>query len=180
MGVNNKYVLGHIGRFETQKNHSFLIDIFKAVHDRKENAVLLLVGDGLLKREISNKVDRLGLSDCVIFTGVRTDIPELLQAMDVFVFPSLFEGVPVTLVEAQASGIHCVVSDTISKEIFVTDLLETVSLDQPAGVWADNILEYHDGYPREDTYDAIVDAGYDVQTTAEWIEGFYLGINRCQ
>lgn len=178
LSLDNKFVLGHIGRFETQKNHLFLLDIFKAVHDRKEDAVLLLIGDGVLKQEVRSRIDQLDLSDCVILTGVRTDIPELLQAMDVFVFPSLFEGIPVTLVEAQASGVHCVVSDTISEETVITDLIETVSLAQPAGIWADTIIKYYSGYPRRDTHDMIIAAGYDVGNTAEWLERFYLGISQ--
>lgn len=177
LDIENKYVVGHIGRFEKVKNHTYLIDIFKAVHDSKEDAVLLLVGDGDLRQEIISKVNRMGLSDRVIFAGVRTDIPQLLQAMDVFVFPSLYEGIPVTLVEAQASGMHCIVSDTISKDVFVTDRIETVSLDQPVKMWSDAVLRHYDGYDRNNTYDAIIDAGFDVRNTAKWLEGFYLRIN---
>ena len=114
LGVSEKLVIGHVGRFFPQKNHRFLIEIFKEIHDRNADAVLLLVGGGelddSLKNEIKQKVEDLGLTDCVQFLGVREDVNELMQAFDLFLLPSLFEGLPVTMVEAQASGLPCVIS----------------------------------------------------------------------
>ena len=139
--IKDRFVIGHIGRFHPQKNHDFLIDIFKKVHDINNNAVLMLVGDGELKQIIQEKIENLGLCDSVIFTGVRSDIPDLLQAIDVFVFPSIFEGLGIVAVEAQAAGIPCIVADTIPKEAYITDLIKSISLSEPVDVWSKAILK---------------------------------------
>jgi len=109
--IINKFVIGHIGRFDLQKNHIFIIEIFKKIFTIDKNSILILVGDGKLK--IEQKVLDMGLYGNVIFTGVRSDIPELLQAMDVFLFPSLYEGFPLVLLEAQASGLKCIPRNVI-------------------------------------------------------------------
>lgn len=172
--IEDKFVIGHVGRFTTVKNHIFLIDVFRAFHDKNAKSVLLLVGDGELRQSIEKKVRDLGLSDNVIFTGVRSDIPDLLQAMDVFLFPSLYEGLPVTLIEAQASGIKCFVSDSVTEEVKITNQVEFVSLEQSPENWAEEILKYEDGYDRKDTYQEICNAGYDIKDNARWLQEFYL------
>ena len=111
------FVLGHVGRFNLQKNHSFLIEIFAHYHSIHANSKLMLVGDGPLRSEIEQKARELHIEDEVVFLGVRSDINRLLQAFDVFVFPSLHEGLPVSLIEAQGSGLPCIISDQISKEV---------------------------------------------------------------
>lgn len=170
----NDIVIGHIGRFHPQKNHSFLIDIFFECVKQNSNVKLLLVGDGNNKKKIQDKVDYLGISDKVIFTGVRTDIPELLQAMDVFVFPSLYEGLPVTLIEAQAAGLPCVISNCISDECVVTDGLITYKgVDESPDKWAKCILEQVSN-SRRNHMEEIQNAGYDVVSAATWLEDFYL------
>lgn len=174
--LEDKYVIGHVGRFQTQKNHTFLIDIFKGVADKYENAVLLLVGDGELRPSLEKKVNHLGLSDKVIFTGVRADISDLMQAMDVFVFPSLYEGLPVTLIEAQASGLPCVVSDTITKEIYLTNLIKSVELSSTVKEWSEEILNFKIESNKRDTSKEIIGAGYDVEKNSKWIEEFYFNI----
>jgi len=174
LGIENKFVIGHIGRFQTQKNHKFLIDVFKIIHSRNNNAVLLLVGDGELRQTIIEKVENLGLSDNVIFTGVRSDIPELLQAMDVFVFPSLYEGLGIAVIEAQAAGLHCIVADTIPKEAYITDLIESIPLTEKEDIWAERILKYNNGYNRQNTYEEVKSKGYDIYETTRWLEEFYL------
>lgn len=171
--LEEKLVVGHIGRFHTQKNHTFLIDIFKAVSDQNENAVLMLVGDGELRQSIDKKVQDLGMDDKVIFTGVRSDIPELLQAMDVFAFPSLYEGLPVTLVEAQASGLPCIVSDTITDEVYFTDLIKSLNLNSSLNEWVDEILKYSKDSMRRNITNEIIDAGYDIEKNSNWVENFY-------
>lgn len=176
--LEDKFVIGHIGRFHVQKNHEFLIDIFKSIHEINDNTVLLLVGEGELRSSIENKVVALGISDSVIFTGVRSDIPELLQSMDVFLFPSLFEGLPVTLIEAQAAGLKIIASDTITDEVKLTDLVDFVSLSQPTSYWAEKVLQYADGYDRRDTYYEICEAGYDVKDNAKLLESLYLDMNK--
>jgi glycosyltransferase involved in cell wall biosynthesis len=174
LGVNNNYVIGHVGRFQTQKNHSFLIDIFKEIYVKNNDCVLLLVGDGELRREIETKVKELGLTENVIFTGVRSDIPELFQAMDVFVFPSFYEGWGIVLVEAQASGLECFTSNkVVPKEVDVADLVEFVDLDKSAQVWADKILNVY-SYERNNTTDIIKTGGYDICQVVEDLQKWYL------
>lgn len=177
-GIEENYtVIGHVGRFHEAKNHGFLIDIFKKFHDKNNKSVLLLVGDGDLRSLIEKKVNDLELNDSVIFTRLRSDIPELLQAMDVFVFTSLYEGLPVTLIEAQTAGLKIIASDTITEEIKLTDLVEFISLEKPASYWADQVMRYSDGYERKNTYSEICNAGYDVKDSAKWLEEFYLDQN---
>lgn len=177
LNIENKFVIGHIGSFSKPKNHRFLIDIFYEVLKKDNNSVLLLVGDGRLRSQVEEKVKQLNLSGNVIFTGVRSDIPELLQAMDVLIFPSIYEGLPVTLIEAQASGVKCFVSDTISKEVKITEEVEFLSLEKPSEYWAERILECYNGYLRKDTLSLICKAGYDVGENAKWLEDFYLRKN---
>ncbi|QDY44832.1 glycosyltransferase family 1 protein [Planococcus glaciei] len=119
--LENKFVIGHVGRMYPEKNHFFLIDIFDSIYKQNNNTVLLLIGDGKLRSQLEKKVMELNLSENVIFTGIRNDIPELMQAMDLFLFPSLYEGLPVTLIEAQASGLPCVVSNTVTEETKITN-----------------------------------------------------------
>ncbi|MGN0522546.1 MAG: glycosyltransferase family 1 protein [Eubacterium sp.] len=171
--LNDEFVIGHIGLFSYIKNQSFLVDVFNEVNKRLPNSVLMLVGDGADRASVEQKVKDLALEKKVIFTGKRADINELLCAMDVFVLPSVFEGIPLTLIEAQASGIHCIASDSVSKKAKITDLFESVSLEEPAEKWADAVLKYADGYERKNTLQAVIDAGYDVKATAKRLLKFY-------
>lgn len=173
--VENKFVIGHIGRFTLLKNHSFLVDVFKNIYERNRNVVLLLVGDGDQLVTIQDKVNDLGLSESVIFTGVRSDIPELLQAMDIFVFPSIYEGLPVTLIEAQASGLRCIVSDSITKELMVTDLVKYLSLEETIETWSNEIC-LNSQYIRKNTSRDIRSGGYDISESSQWLMNFYLRI----
>ena len=115
LGVENKLVVGHVGRLNYIKNHKFLLDVFAELKKINADAVLLIVGEGEEKEAIEEKARRLGIENSVILTGVRDDVYDLLQAMDVFVFPSLKEGLPVTLIEAQATKLPCLISDTVSR-----------------------------------------------------------------
>ncbi len=130
-------VIGHIGRFMAQKNHDFLLDIFSEIRKKDENALLLLVGKGELEEQIRQKVRALDLEASVLFVGVRSDIPDVLSAMDVFVFPSLYEGMPNTIIEAQANGLTCVISDTITREADITGLVSYLPLTVSPAVWAE-------------------------------------------
>jgi glycosyltransferase involved in cell wall biosynthesis len=127
--TGNKLVIGHIGRINKQKNHDFLIDIFKEVQEREPDSLLVLAGEGHLRKAVEQKVKSLGLSEHVRFLGVREDVADLFQSFDLFLFPSLFEGLPVVLVEAQAAGLNCIVSDTITKETDITGRLKFKSLN---------------------------------------------------
>lgn len=174
MGLDGKFVVAHVGRFNAQKNHTFLIDIFNIIHYKNPDSVLLLVGGGDLEERIKLKVDSLGLTENVRFMGLRNDVNDILLAADVFLFPSLYEGLPVTLVEAQASGIKCVISDAVPRDCLITDNVDIVSLAETSGVWASEALKYADGYDREDMFEEIVSAGFDINENANWLEEFYI------
>jgi glycosyltransferase involved in cell wall biosynthesis len=178
LGIENKFVIGHVGRFQPPKNHDFLIQIFSEIINKNPHSVLLLVGEGELKNKVQKKVIHLGISDSVIFTGKRSDISEIVQAMDVFVFPSLYEGLGIGVVEAQASGLPCVIADTIPQEALITDLVEVLSLKKPKEYWAKEILKYNEKekYSRNSTYEQIKLNGYDIEETSKWLEKFYLKI----
>lgn len=139
---NDCFVVGHIGRFHEAKNHKYLIQIFVEILRRKPNAKLLLVGDGELREEIVQRCKLSGIKEQTIFAGLQSHPERFYQAMDVFLFPSLWEGLPMSVVEAQASGLPCIISDTITKNVQLTDLVKYESLDKPPAVWAEKILEY--------------------------------------
>jgi glycosyltransferase involved in cell wall biosynthesis len=176
LAVENKFTLGHIGSFTSPKNHEFLIDVFYEIKKRKKESVLLLIGDGNLREAIEDKVKKLGLSDSVIFTGVRSDVNDLLQGIDVVLFPSLFEGLPVSLIEAQANGLVCIISDRITDKVKLTEQVEFISLNKTPEYWAEQVLKYSKGYNRKNTYKEIRNAGYDVKENAIWLENFYTKI----
>lgn len=138
---SSAFVVGHIGRFNEQKNHMFLIDIFATLKKRRPDAYLLLVGKGDLEGEVRKKIHSLSLDESVVIISNREDIPEILHAIDSFVFPSLFEGLGIVLVEAQASGVKCVVSDKVNSEVYLSPLVVPLSLEAPPDVWVDAILD---------------------------------------
>lgn len=173
---SDEFLIGHVGRFCYPKNHHFLIDIFKKVN-RKVPAKLLLVGEGELRPEIEEKVEKLGLKEQVIFTGLRSDVSDLLQAMDVFVFPSHYEGLPVTLIEAQAAGLPCLISDGVPIECKKTGLVEQKLLSRSADEWAEDILKLKI-IPRRNMYQDIVKAGYDIQENARRLSKIYEEMSR--
>lgn len=172
MNAANKLVIGHVGRFNEQKNHNFMIDVFRAVHEKNPNTLLVLVGDGHLKSVIEKKTMKLGLSSHVKFFGVRSDITNLMLGMDLFLFPSLFEGLPVVMIEAQASGLQCIASDSITSEVDVTGRVEFVSLKQTSEAWAEKILKC--SYEHMDTSKLLKRKGYDTTTMARWLTDYYM------
>nr|WP_302706024.1 glycosyltransferase family 1 protein [uncultured Dialister sp.] len=165
LNVKDEVLFGHVGRFEAQKNHEYLIDIFAEIHKKLPTAKLVLVGDGILKQNIIEKAKSLNVYDHIIFTGIRNDVPKLLMAMDALIFPSFFEGMPNVVIEAQGAGLPCLVASTITKECHVTDLIKFMDLSQPASVWADNSIELAQKYKNNDRckYSQILkDKGYDI------------------
>lgn len=166
LGIENSFVVGHIGRFTRQKNHVFLIDIFAQIKQKKENAVLLLIGQGELENEIRNKINEVGLENNVKFLGIRKDIPALLSAMDVFVFPSLYEGMPNTVIEAQASGLPCVIADTITREAAITEIVKFLPLSSQPETWAEVALNISK-MERKDTREEIIRNRYDIDSTVK-------------
>lgn len=159
-------VIGHVGRFVEQKNHRFLIDIFNEVHKENENSILLLAGQGPLMDEMKNKVIKLGLEDNVKFLGQRNDVNELYQAFDVFCLPSLYEGLPVVGIEAQATGLLCVFSDDMTKETKILDSTIFLSLNQSAKEWAIKILNSFKRFERKDTKKEISSNNFNIQSEA--------------
>lgn len=173
LGLEGKFVIGHVGRFFPQKNHTFLVDIFAEVYKQNKNAVLLLVGGGELETEIKGKVEELNLTEAVKFLGVRSDIHRLMQAFDVFILPSLFEGFPVTMVEAQAAGLPCIISDQVPPQCAITDNVEIISLQQSPQQWAERLLTYQNTQ-KQNTYETIVKQNFDIKANAKWLQQFYL------
>lgn len=173
----------HIGRMETQKNQSFLLKIAAGLAARGEKTpdgapkyVFLLCGEGPMEPQLQEQATGLGLSDVVRFLGVRNDIPHLMKAADLMVFPSLFEGLPVTLVEAQATGLPIVMSDTITDEVVMTDLVTTAPMPGTVSDWIKKIDAATPGTERQ-TYAAQIKAnGYDVGDTANWLTDYYMGL----
>lgn len=168
-----KFVLGHIGRYHYQKNHEFLIDIFNEVHKLDSSAMLLLVGYGELKDDIFEKIKRLGLSDNVIDLGGREDIAQFYNAMDCFVLPSFYEGLPVVGIEAQATGLPCVFSSEVTDETKITDNVEFISLDRSAADWAQAIMKYK-GIERKGFEKQLIASGYDIKTEAKKLQAYYV------
>lgn len=174
LGLLGKIVIGHVGNFTPAKNHIFLLEIFKEILKKSPDSKLLLVGggDGLITAK--EKAESMGIADNVVFTGIRSDVNRLMQAMDVFVFPSLYEGLPVTMIEAQASGMQCIISDRVSKECIVTKgLVIRKRLSDSVENWANYILQKsektHENHIRE-----IANAGYDISVAAKQLECFYI------
>lgn len=172
-GWNNRYVIGHAGRFTEQKNHKFIVEIFAEVYKRCPNALLVFIGDGHLRASVKEQVENLGLTDAVQFLGVRFDVNELMQGMDLFLFPSLYEGFGNVITEAQAVGLRCVVSDAVPDEVKMTDLVDFIPLRKSAAEWAENVVLYHNGYLRQSRHDELVKAGYEIKSAAQDLERYY-------
>ena len=169
-------VIGHIGRFVAQKNHDFLIDIFNEIHKKNNNSILLLAGQGPLMEDIKNKVKELNLEDSVKFLGQRNDANELYQAFDVFLLPSLYEGLPVVGVEAQAAGLLCYLSDDMTKETKVLDITKFMSLNNTPEEWANNILDDVKKYKRIDTSKEMTAKNFNIKEEAKKLEEYYLNL----
>lgn len=173
---DNTLVIGHIGRFVAQKNHTFLIDIFNEVHKKNNNSLLLLVGQGPLMANIKEKVKSLGLEESVIFLGQRNDANELYQAFDVFLLPSLYEGLPVVGVEAQAAGNLCYFSNDMTMETKILKSTVFMSLDDSDRKWAINISNDLENYKRKDTIEEISNNSFNIKVEGKKLEDFYLNL----
>lgn len=167
----DELLVGHVGSFTVPKNHMFLLDIFYEIQKRVP-AKLMLVGDQCQRSDVLEKIQKLGLTENVIMTGIRSDVADLLQAMDVFVFPSLYEGLPVTLVEAQASDLPCLISDKVPIECKMTDSVQQVSLTDSPEIWAEKAIEAAK-QSRTNTSEQIKAAGYDIVENAKRLQKIY-------
>ncbi len=172
-GFQNQLVLGHVGRMTKQKNHSFLLDIFAAVHEKDPDARLLLIGIGELESEIREKAEHLGLINHISFLGSRPDVADLMQAMDVFVLPSIYEGLGRVAIEAQASGLPCVLADTIPPEARIVSEITVLSLRDTPQKWAEAIFSCR-GKERKSGAEEIRRAGFDIVKETEELQNFYL------
>ena len=170
--MENKKIIGHIGRFSPEKNHTFLVKVFFEIQKLQDDTVLLLVGDGKTKKEIEVLVNQMKVEKKVIFLGVRDDVNELLQAIDLLIFPSLYEGLPLTLIEAQAAGLKCIVSNTISSKVKVTNEIVFLDLNLAPIEWAKTAINAF-GYQRKNVDSVIKEAGYSVYMNCKQLESIY-------
>lgn len=171
LNIDNKFVLGHVGRFVEQKNQAFLIDVFYEVYKENENAVLLLIGEGPLEEEIKEKINDMKLQNAVYFLGVRNDVNELMQAMDVFVFPSLYEGLGIVAIEAQISGLNVISSEFVPEEAAITCNMKFLNLEK--GKWKDYIFKCID-QKKDRTKVVVENKKYEIKDAVKILENEYL------
>lgn len=174
LSCDSGLVVGHVGRFVEAKNHQLVIRIFRSLRRRDPSAKLLLVGDGPLRGTMEREVADLGISDEVQFLGLRDDVDRLMNAMDVFLLPSLYEGLPVTLVEAQANGLPSVISETITDEVRLTSIVRSVALSKKVEEWAEIVLQSPlTPAARREYATAVRGSGFDASSGAAGITTFY-------
>ena len=172
LNITNKKVYGHIGRFSIQKNHEFLIDLFYEIQKKEPNSILLLIGDGQLKKKIESKINKLNINDKVLFLGFRNDINNILNAIDILIFPSLYEGLPITLIEAQTNGLPVVVSNGITNEANISNNFIKMN-DYNINNWISKILKIKNSN-RINSYKDTIKSGYDIKLTTKKIEKIYI------
>ncbi|WP_255464387.1 glycosyltransferase family 1 protein [Adlercreutzia sp. ZJ138] len=173
---SNALVIGHVGRFETVKNHAFIISVFATILDACPSAVLVLVGDGALRNNIEKQTISLGIFNSARFLGIRSDVSDLLQAMDCFLMPSIYEGLPLVLVEAQATGLPCLVSDSIPEDCDLGGkLVHRVSLREDVSLWAGRIMAISNvGNDRSRGVSIVRQAGFDAHDVSARLQEFYM------
>lgn len=179
LGFSDKFIVGNVGKLYAAKNHSFLIQIFCELRKKKENAHLLIVGGGELRGELEEQCRSLGIEDDVTFLGMREDIPELLQTMDIFVFPSRYEGFGMALIEAQAAGLYCFASESVPGETKLSNNIQYISLNEKVQDWVEKISVvncYNRMKCSIQACSTICACGYDIETAVEKLEKIYNGI----
>ena len=175
LGLTDRFVLGHIGRFSFMKNHKYLIEVFASLCRMRDDAALVLIGKGEREDKVREQVKSLGLEDKVWFLGNRFDVERYYQAFDYFVFPSTFEGLPGSVAEAQASGLRCLVSDKVTREVALTDLVTYKNVGEPADNWAAEIMRNEKkALERKNMCAAIAEKNFDVRRQAAKMEAFYV------
>ena len=172
-GIGEEICIGHVGRFCTPKNHMFVLDIFRAIKDLQPDAKFLLVGDGELHDSIHDKVKKLKLEESVIFTGNIKNTNEIYQAIDVFILPSLYEGLPVVSIEAQAAEISCLISENVDHRCAITENVHFLSIEKSAEIWAKEILDYSRQPIKTSVFDEMTKAGYNIEVEACKLEELY-------
>ena len=174
LGVEDKFVIGNVGRFSPPKNHTFLMDIFKSVCDVDSDAILVCAGDGKLEDNVKEKAKKLGVYNRIIFLGFRDDVNDIMQSFDLLLMPSLFEGLPVTGVEAQAEGVPGLFATTITSDVAILPTSDFLSLDDSPEIWANKVLSYKNVERVVDPYKYISEKGYDIEIETKKLENFYL------
>ena len=176
LGVGNELLIGHVGRFNEQKNHLFLIDIFKTILKKNPDVKLILVGEGPLQRPVENKISKLKIDNNIFVLGRRNDVPEILSAIDIFLLPSLFEGLPFVGVEAQVSGLPIAMSETITREIGLYNYVY-IKLEESLDYWADKILNLNYTCDRHNAHKKMMELGFDIEKEALKLERMYSEMN---
>lgn len=173
LNIEDKFVIGNIGRLHEQKNQSFLIDVFYEIQKRKDNAILLIVGKGPLENELKEKVSNLGIDNKVYFLGNRKDIERIYQGMDVFVLPSLFEGLGIVAIEAQVSGLPVIASMGVAKEANITNNIRNIDLSEPIDVWVEAICKTKVNN-RKSIEDIVRKSKFNIKNNVKFLQEFYL------
>lgn len=174
LGYRDEIVVGTVGRLNYAKNPFGILEIIENAYNQNSKVRFLWIGEGELKSAIHDQMEQKGLSKCICMVGNRQDVNRMMQAMDIFILPSIFEGLPTSVIEAQAAGLPCLISDTVSKEADITGLCKFLPIEN-YHVWA-NEIQKMDIEIRQNMKEKIVDAGYDIKTTARWIQDFYMNI----
>lgn len=172
-GLKDAFVIGCVGRLSQEKNHLFLLSVFREILNRESCARLLIIGDGELRQKLEEKAEQLKISDKVIFAGNQNNTNEYYSAMDVFVFPSLFEGLGIALVEAQCNGVHCICSDNLPEESDVLGI-EKISLNDSVFIWAQKVLNYKNNKEREDGVYTMRESCFNINIEANKLQRYYL------
>lgn len=179
MGWDGCFVIGHVGRLSEQKNHKYLIDIFAAINKVIPNSKLVLIGDGELRNDIERYIEEKNVKESVVMLGVRNDTENLYQGMDLFLFPSLFEGLSVVLIEAQTADLTCLISDTITDENIITDNVYKLDIDGDITDWVTKTKEiWRKNRSRCNNLDSVRNAGYDISFEVKEVEMKYVGMLR--
>lgn len=172
LNLDDKFVIVNIARLSQEKNQKFLIDTFNYIHQKDKSAILLLVGEGPDREYLEDRINELGLNESVILLGMRNDISEILQASDLFAFPSTFEGLGISAIESQATGLITICSEYIPKEAYITDLCKLCPLSNGYEAWADEILKYKN-YERKNMINDVKNSGYGVQNMVDSLKELY-------
>lgn len=173
LNIENNVVFGNVGRFCEAKNHTFLLETFNIIKDKLPNAMLLLIGDGELHEQVCKKIDELKLQSKVLMLGARNDVSNLLQALDCVIMPSKWEGFPVALLEEQAAGLPCFVSDSVTAQAKINSNVFYLSLADGYEKWADYICDRYNKQNRITNADTIKKKGYDISNTVKRLEVIY-------
>ncbi len=181
LGISDsQLVIGHVGRFNYPKNHDFLIEVFYEIQKIKEDSILLLIGGGELENSIKEKVIKMGLTEKVFFLGKREDVNDLMQAMDIFVFPSRYEGIGIVAIEAQASGLTVIKSDAVPNQCKITPNVISMSLDESPKLWGYQVVSSFEKSKRENMSKYIMKSNYDILNNAKKLQSYYQEVyNEC-